>query len=144
MPYTPGQVSEMLDIPVSSLRRLSAEFADFLTKTKGRHRRYTEQDIDILRRVREGTQHGQTIAQIKQELAIVPESPADQDKPGDSLMMVPAIAGELSRLDDSDRVIMQQLQQLRADHESDHERLQRLEAWLRLPWWKRLFTPPPQ
>ena len=140
MPYTPGQVSEMLDIPPSSLRRLAIELKDFLSHQKGRHRRYTEGDINTLRRVRELTGQGYTLARIKQELSIVEEP---QQGRADSLSLVPTIAGKLARMDDLYRGVMSDLDTLRADHENDRARLQKLERWAALPWWKRLFSKPP-
>lgn len=141
--YTPRQVSEMLAIPESSLRRLSREFSEFLSRQRGRNRRYSDQDINTLRRVREGTSHGQTLEAIKQDLRLAPENLPEQAPP-DSLSLVPTVAGELARLDDVDRAILAQLEQLRQDHAADLERLERLEKWLRLPWYKRLFTRPPE
>lgn len=143
MPYTPRQVSEMLSIPESSLRRLSREFADFLSKQKGRNRKYNESDINTLRRVREMTGHGMTLEQVKTELSLTPESPPEQAA-ADSLAMVPTIAGELARLDDINRAIVQEIEQLRADRQADRARLEQLEKWFSLPWWKRIFSRPPE
>lgn len=141
MSYTPGQISEMLDIPPSSLRRLSAQFAEFLTKSKGRHRRYTEADIAVLRRVREGTLHGKTLAVLKSELALV-ESRPKIEADADALSLLPAVASELTRLDDSLHAVLRELEQLRADRQADQERIAALEAQLAqlsLPWWRRLL-----
>lgn len=140
MPYPPKLVSEMLDIPPSSLRRLSSEFKDFLSKSPGRHRRYSEEDINTLRRVRELTGQGMTIERIKTQLRLVEEPP---EKKTDALALVPTIAGELARMDDNYRAVARELEELRQDRERDRERLERLEQWAALPWYKRLFTRPP-
>lgn len=138
--YTPGQVQEMLGLPPSSLRRLSVELKAYLSQQQGRHRRYTEQDILTLRRVRKLTGQGKSLQQIKQELAIPEETPAAA---GETLALVPTIAGELARMDDNYRALQSVLEQLQLDRAADQERLKRLQDWAALPWWKRLFTPPP-
>ena len=147
MPYTPKQVSEMLSIPESSLRRLSREFAAFLSKQKGRNRKYIEQDISVLQRVREATSHGQTIEEIKIDLSIKSPETDTQPADGDSLMLVPAIAGEFSRIDDHFSQVARELELLRADRQTDRDRiakLERLAEWAAQPWWKRLFSRPPE
>lgn len=130
----------MLDIPPSTLRRLSHEFAAFLDKTPGRHRRYSEQDINTLRQVRSKTGQGMTVEVIRLQLPIVEAQPPA----GDSLALVPTVAAELSRLENYSRSILSELDTLRSAWKEDHVRLDRLAAWVALPWWKRLFTPPPK
>ncbi|MCH8093054.1 MAG: MerR family transcriptional regulator [Chloroflexi bacterium] len=50
--FTPGQVSDMLEIPPSTLRRYVKDFPKHLSKTatKKRGRRFTELNIAILAR----------------------------------------------------------------------------------------------
>ena len=50
--FTPGQVSDMLEIPPSTLRRYVKDYPEHLseTATKKRGRRYTELDIATLDR----------------------------------------------------------------------------------------------
>jgi DNA-binding transcriptional MerR regulator len=134
--YTPGQVSKMLDIPPSTLRRLSKEFAAFLDKTPGRHRRYSESDINILRQARSMTGQGMTVETILQQLPIVETPPPA----GDSLMAIPSIAAELARVDQLNRSLLGELESLKLRL----DKLERLDAWRRLPFWRRWFTPPPK
>ena len=56
MPFSPGQISEMLKIPASTLRRYSVDFADVLSESasvSGRKRVYTDSDVLLLRKIRE-------------------------------------------------------------------------------------------
>lgn len=142
MPYTPAQVSAMLDIPPSSLRRLAKELKAYLSKPEGRHRRYTEQDINTLRKARELTSQGESLASVKLSLSLVEEE-TSLPASADSLALVPTISAELARMDDLYRAVAMELDQLRSSAMEDHERLRRLESWASLPWWKRLFSRPP-
>ena len=141
--YHPNQVSEMLSIPPSTLRRLATEFHDMLSPQRSRHRRYTESDIALMRKVRELTGQGMSLAEIRQALTVVSETPERQEEVS-SLSLIPAISSELDRLDSAYHQVLSELEKLRAAHEGERERLQALEEWLSLPWWKRLFSKPPQ
>lgn len=144
MAYTPKQVSEMLQIPASSLRRLSKDFSDQLSKQKSRHRQYSEDDISLLKRVRELTARGMTLTAVKTELTFVTPDQQQPAAPVDTLALIPTISHELTRLDDVTRSIILEFEQIRNDHKATVDRLSRLEAWSRLSWWKRLFTRPPE
>ena len=141
--YQPHQVTDMLDIPPSTLRRLSVEFAALLSKTPGRHRRYSERDIDTLRRIRAMTGQGMTLATIHEQLTIV-ETPPAAPPAENTLAIIPSIAAEFTRLDNYSQSVGRELEALRASWKVDHERLERFAEWAALPWWKRLFTPPPK
>ena len=143
--YTPAQVSEMLNIPPSTLRRLSSEFADMLSKQRSRKRKYSESDIALLKRIREMTGEGVSLAEIRQALTIKILDEAEPEPTADNtLMLVPAIAGELARIDESHHRLTRELERLLTERQDDRQRLERLEAWLSLPWWVRLFRSPPQ
>ena len=144
--YTPAQVSEMLNIPPSTLRRLSSEFADMLSKQRSRKRKYSESDIALLKRIREMTGEGVSLAEIRQALTIrIPESEPEPEPTADStLALIPGIAGELARIDESHHRLTRELERLLTERQDDRQRLERLEAWLSLPWWVRLFRSPPQ
>lgn len=49
--YSIGQVSEMLNLPVSTIRFYENEFASYLniTKTQGGHRRFRPEDLEKLK-----------------------------------------------------------------------------------------------
>lgn len=142
--YHPNQVSEMLSIPASSLRRLATEFRDMLSPQRSRHRRYTESDIALLRKVRELTGQGMSLSEIRQALTIVSETPEREATAESTLALVPGISAELDRLDSGYHQVLSELEKLREAHASDRERLQALEEWLTLPWWKRVFSTPPK
>ena len=76
--YTPQVVATELDISSATLRRWSDEFADHLSleagSTQGRsHRRYTDDDIAILKVVKELMNEGMTYAQVREKLADQPD-----------------------------------------------------------------------
>lgn len=133
--FTPGQVSEMLEIPTSTLRRYSSAWSEFLSasaRRSGRKRRYTSEDIVILRRVRELTGQHKAPEEIAALLQVVePDNPQES-----ALSMVPAIAGEFES-------IRSFIAQLQSDHDNElselRERVKRLEDELNTPWYKRLF-----
>lgn len=142
--YTPTQVSEMLNIPPSSLRRLASEFQNMLSPQRSRHRRYSESDIALLKRVREMTGHGMSMEEIRQALSIVSETPEREEEAGNTLALVPAISAELDRLDSAYHQVLSELEKLKASHDEDRARLQALEEYLSLPWWERVWRKPPK
>lgn len=74
----PNQVATELDLSPSTLRRWSNEFSDFLSRPAGRpdpepgsrmaHRRYTEQDLEVLRTVKNLMADGMTYLQVARRL----------------------------------------------------------------------------
>ena len=127
------QTSEMLKIPPSSLRRYSSYFASYLSpQSPGRKRSYTDSDIVILGKIKELTRK-LPLDQIGPRLPLVEEPPP----PENSLALIPGIAREFERIDTG-------LSSLRASWEEDHKRLEKITAWARLPWWRKLFTSPPE
>jgi DNA-binding transcriptional MerR regulator len=66
-------VAKELDISVASLRRWSDEFTDYLSEEAGAsknrsHRRYTDQDVRILRIIKELMNDGLTYEQVRKHL----------------------------------------------------------------------------
>lgn len=141
--YTPAQVSDMLSIPPSTLRRLSSEFSEFLSKQKTRNRKYNESDIALLKRIREMTGEGYSLEQIRQALTVVSDTPERQEEASSTLSLIPTLSAELDRLDSGYHQVLSELERLRAERQLDNERITELEARLEalnLPWWKRLFS----
>ncbi|KPK07886.1 MAG: hypothetical protein AMJ56_12675 [Anaerolineae bacterium SG8_19] len=71
---TPQAVTGELDISPATLRRWADEFSDYLSTEAdsgaGRsHRRYTDQDVEILGTVKELMNDGMTYEQVRQQLA---------------------------------------------------------------------------
>ncbi len=77
--FTPGQVSDMLEIPPSTLRRYVKDYPEHLSKTatKKRGRRYTEADIATLARAREMLQQAPDPEEVGKLLAVVSLPEAD-------------------------------------------------------------------
>jgi DNA-binding transcriptional MerR regulator len=137
--YTPMQVSEMLKIPPSTLRRYSSVFAAYLSpQLKSKKRSYTDGDIVTLQRIKELARK-LPLDQVGPLLTVVEEQPA----PESSLSLIPTINRELQRLDTGQAGIVREIEELRAAFAADHSRLIDLEKYLALPWWVRLFRRPP-
>ncbi|MBN1661238.1 MAG: MerR family transcriptional regulator [Anaerolineae bacterium] len=74
----PNEIATELDLSPSTLRRWSNEFADFLSDLAGRpepepgskmaHRRYTDQDLEVLRTVKSLLSEGMTYVQVARRL----------------------------------------------------------------------------
>jgi len=145
--YTPKQVSEMLQIPTSSLRRYSEAFKDHLTikHTKGQKRTYTEQDIITLGKIRDLAKSGLTHEVISERLPLIEE----QSEPIDNaLALIPTVAKELEAIKDNQSSIVQIIQQLQDDLEDQktanlelQKKVNDLESFNNLPWWKRITSP---
>lgn len=131
--HSPKEVSELLQIPSSTLRRYSVAFALYLSpQSPGKKRVYTDSDVVTLGKIKELARKF-PLEKIGPLLQVVEVSPTPPDN---SLMLIPAF-----------KAMTKELETLRAVWASDHERLDRLEKiaeWAALPWWRRLFTPPPK
>lgn len=133
--YTPQQVSGMLDIPTSTLRRYSRDWHEHLSASasrQGQKRSYTDTDILTLRRLRALLSQKLDHEDIAARLQVVePDTPQES-----ALSMVPAIAGEFEN-------IRSFIAQMQAEHDNElsalRERVKRLEDELNTPWYKRLF-----
>ena len=96
MYFTPGQVSEMLGIPESTLRRYAVIFADQLSSQDGRkHRAYTSSDVLIFRQVRDLSASNLQLSDIPGRLAIVNDTGQDKESKPSALALVPDIAADL-------------------------------------------------
>lgn len=83
----PSEVSRRLDVSASTLRRWSAQFAEFLSQKAGdtdrsvgsgyTHRRYADDDMSTLSVVKNLLDGGQTYDQIRQRLKLL----SDQEAP---------------------------------------------------------------
>ena len=85
--YAPGDASAALDIPSSSLRRYVSLFGDYLSESarRRRGRRFTDQDLGVLTRIRDLATEGVKLADIPAQLGDVKEiSPPETalDLPG--------------------------------------------------------------
>ena len=130
---TPGQASETLNVPPSTLRRWAKKFEDFLSPQTGSHRAYTLEDINTFRKIRDLLANGQTYKSIKEQLNIV-ETPKDQTK---ALATIPDLIQALQFASD-------QLANMKSQMDRQDERIKALEAWIALPWYRKIFTKPPE
>lgn len=142
--YTPGQVSKMLDIAPSTLRRYAAVYSDHLSPQQPGHKRgYTDQDITTLRRIKDLVGHVPP-DEIPARLAVVEDQQPAAISSG--LALIPEIAARFDRLEADRQAAAQQISALsgRLERlEAITAQSERLRAWAALPWWRRLFTPPP-
>ena len=142
--FTPGQVSDMLEIPSSSLRRYVLRFAEHLSATaiKKRGRRFTERDIATLGRARELLQQGRDPLEVNGLLGVVGEEDSEAE-PDAALMLVPSISAALTEVGDLTQSLRAEVRDLAESQGATAEELAELRKWLRLPWYQRLFRPGP-
>lgn len=142
--FSPKQVSDMLQIPPSTLRRYSVLFAAHLSPQKeGKKRVYTDQDITILKRIKD-LSHKMPIDQIGPRLVIVDDPPPAPKEETSSLL--PEIFARFDWLEADRQKTAKEISELttRLERlEADNAHTERLKAWAALPWWQRLFIPPP-
>ena len=82
------------------------------------------------------------IARLERITELMPdEQPAEQEPEPDNASPV---LNQLAVLDKQYSSLLSELERLRDERQDDRQRLARLEAWLALPWWVRLFRSPPQ
>jgi DNA-binding transcriptional MerR regulator len=131
----PGEVSELLQIPPSSLRRYVSEFGEYLSPNaqQSKRRDYTDQDIATIARIRELTAQGLTSEDIKPQL----EKTVDQDQDQETALTLPIVIQKFQDL-------TRQLETIQDQASQQAQQLEKLKSWAALPWWKRLFTRPPE
>lgn len=150
--YTPEQASDMLKIPPSTLRRYAAQYSAHLSEhaTKQRSRRYTEQDIATLARVRELLSEGKSPEQANSLLAVMS---TEQPSPDTTLTLIPSISQALTEALDTARLLRSQVSEL-SEHQSaqderisDAERklsemaskLEQLTLEQQTPWYRKIL-----
>lgn len=164
MHYTPGQVSEMLKVPASTLSRYAREFKDHLSESArvaGRRRAYNESDVIILQKVREILLDGVPFDEVAARLRVVEgflrEAPGENRS---ALQLIPSIANELENAQSTARNALllveslasqvERLPQLESQIAALAERLEKeslarlaleneLHAYKNQPWYKRVF-----
>jgi len=143
--FTPGQVSDMLEVPPSTLRRYVKDYPEHLSKTatKKRGRRYTEADIATLARAREMLQQGRSPDEVGSLLAVVGQDDPEAE-PDSVLNLVPSISQALSEVQEQAQALRSILETVADNQNAAEHRLEALEAWSREPWYRRLFASPPE
>jgi len=147
MSITPGQLSENLGVPASTLRRWSNRFAKFLTPQpveSGRHREYSNDDLETFRQIRDFAAKGNSLKTIENLLTVVDrpaqetskDEPPQPDNAGSALLVVGGLSRELGNHSNKIENIQTQL-------DLANKRLAALTEWLSLPWYKRIGKRPP-
>jgi len=133
---TPKFVCESLTIPASTLRRWANRFSSHLSVEEhepGQHRTYTPDDLATFQTIQELLANGLTYAEIEKRLAIV-----DQPEPNAStaLMALPQFQQAIEEFRANNAMLKMELDELK-NWKTEFNK------WASLPFWKRIFTPPP-
>jgi DNA-binding transcriptional MerR regulator len=135
--FTPAEVCAMLEVPPTTLRRYCDSWEEFLNPrahSTGKKRRYTDNDILILHKVKAMTRNRRPPEEIRAALTVVtPES----EPAGNVLALLPSVIAEFDSL-------RAQIAALQSEQTETQDRLKRLEAWLKMPWYKKLINRPPE
>lgn len=133
--YTPGEVSTMLSIPPSTLRRYVATFGEYLTPEarKKRGRNFTEEDINVIAQIRDLASQGIPLESIGPQIAQTFEHiPDSQEIPSTTALAL------FNSLSDQMSGISQELDQILEEQQRLKDRIEQLEEEAR-PWYKRIF-----
>lgn len=155
MSYTPGEVSNLLGVPASTLRRWAVRFEKALSPQDmeaGRHRVYANSDLEVFRQIRDLAAKGHSLRSIENILTVIPpgqakpefmpnfEPEGEPTPPGEqsqnSALMVLAVSRELGTHN-------AQIQALQDQINKQNERLAALTEFMALPWYKRIGKRPP-
>lgn len=153
MGITPTEVSDNLNIPLSTLRRWAVRFEKLLSiqpGEAGRHRVYTPGDLETFRQIRDLASKGNSLRAIENILTVIapgqaappPEADPETDPgvkqaaSGENALMVVAVAGEVGKHG-------AKIDNLQAQIDKQNKRLAALTEYLSLPWYKRIGKRPP-
>lgn len=139
--YSPKQVSKMLGIPGSSLRRYAETYKEFFSESAqpGKEKRwYTSEDCLVLRKIRILVAQHKGPSEIRRLIPIMSDIP---NQPTNALSLVPEIQ---ERFDHFSADIAKERTEREKLSDLIDRRLDAIEAWYALPWWKRLFKRPPK
>lgn len=145
--YTPSDVSRLLGIPQSTLRRWAVRFSDFLSpEAHQRKRKYTQQDLDVLSQVQTLAAQNYPLDDIAQKLSQVIDIESSQ-RPEESstALALPGITKEFDRLRDLLEQIQVERQQDRQEIAALRDQVQQLVDEIeesRRPFWEKLFKRP--
>ena len=143
--FTPSQVSNMLTIPASTLRRYAVLFADHLSPTgnrKNRRRDYTQTDILTFQRIRDMIGQGLSTEEIAARLPLVDNAPASNN----ALALVPEIAARfeslaasVARLPELENQIATLAELVQSERAARLALENELREYRDTPWYKRVF-----
>ena len=133
--YQPGDASQILNIPSSTLRYYARTFSAHLSQSaQGRRRVYTDLDLETLHRIRELSDLGETTNQILAALGetVVVDEVEDTPNPGKGLALLP---GALFQMNDD----LTEIKENQAALLSEMELLRQELKEARRPFWERIF-----
>ena len=125
--FTPKQVSVMLKIPTSSLRRYASVFGDMLSESAsqpGKRRLYNDSDLVTLGKIRQLTSSKKTPDEIRALLQVVDDDPP----PVTALMLVPEVLQAFEKVSDELTTMRDEIAALRDEIDA-----------LKRPWWKKII-----
>lgn len=139
--YSPGEVSKMLGIPGSTLRRYVAEFGAHLSPNarKLRGRSFSEDDLAIVYKIRELASQGVSLDHIEPQLAEALEHHARHDADEQPPTVALAIVARVSEKLDSFEDVLEKQAAMIADLQARLITLEAEAEQLKKPWYKRLL-----
>lgn len=139
MHYTPYQVSEMLDIPGSTLRHYYKHFGQYLSPQQGRKQRlYTDKDLLLFAQIKDLSAQNVPLDKIGSRLVIEGQQPA---APAESaLAYIPSIAAEIESANAANRAALAQIEQLNAKVEQLAAQIEEIQSRQNKSWYKKLFS----
>jgi len=132
---TPKQVYETLTISPSTLRRWAKRFEEYLSienHEAGTHREYTPEDLSIFKTIQTQLEDGLTYSEIEKRLNVVEPEP----NPSTALLSLPEFQTAL-------QILLAEKSLSKLERAERDEFYRKYNAWASLPWWKRIFTMPP-
>ena len=131
MLYSPGEVSNYLNIPSSTLRRYARLFSKYLSPSaQGRRRKYTTIDLEIFEKIKTLSAEGVLIDEMGPLLAEMPIDHAEiiegESQERAIVPVNPEVIRKFDNVDNKLDQLLAEIAQLRAD----------LEA-AKKPFWKR-------
>ena len=149
--FTPKQISDMLNIPPSTVRRYAVDYADLLSSQaaqEGKKRRYTDNDVLTLRRVRELVAQHKGPGEVRALLQVIEQQPpaAQGEQPAEKALAIayPELLEQLeyikSALANKDAQINELTARLTALEQQAAQAAQLERDRQAAPWYKRLFA----
>ena len=133
MPLTPSQVADTLETAPSTIRRWSVRFERFMSfdHSTGQKRRYSLEDLAILRKIRDLSKQGHPLDKIEETLRVE----VVRADPGETaLMTISDVAEALAMAREAYASIERKNEELQ-------ERVKALEEYIQTPWWRRKKAP---
>lgn len=144
MNYTPRQVSEMLGVPESTLRRWAVMFRAQLSDQKGRKQRlYLDQDIYVFSQVKDLASQNIPLSEIGSRIVITGDTAGEANS---ALLLIPTISARFEQLEANNRAAFEQLDRQAATIEQLTNQIEQLSSQLeeikdknKSTWLYRLF-----